>query len=335
MKKKVSRRLSILLAFVMLLSMFTFADSQKVNAANNNAAPAYNNNYTYYSVYNTIYKLDSKTGKSTEVFSLDDAFYVFDISYYNGYLYFCANFFLGTGGDEQYICRVRKDGTEFQKLCRGTNPIVYGGKVYFTKVKHMDDFDTTIGIGSMSLNGRDSKTLLNCKEATLAYRFAIVSDKIVFIINDNEKCSLKQYDLKNKKIRILKNNNYFGYIISYDKSNVYYSANQFVECFNVAKKTGKKIENTDQSYFGGKDGKIYYSDYEARRTYEYNFNTGKKKLIKKNVFLYDVVYSKSGYNIYYNSLAFEEYQKNGMTTEAASMKANGKGYRSLRKYYES
>ena len=69
-----------------------------------------NGDYSYYAVYGTIYRVNNQTGKNTKIKALKDAFELFDLTYYKGYLYFTEDLYYGTEMEKNQICRMQADG---------------------------------------------------------------------------------------------------------------------------------------------------------------------------------------------------------------------------------
>lgn len=345
MRKIRLRNVSLVLVLALLFSVVSAIAPAKAEAATKTEAPAYSGNYTYYSVYSNIYKLNSKTGKTTKVASVKNAFDVSGISYYNGKLYFTTNYFLGTGGEECYICSMNTNGKGFKKLCRGVNPIVYDKKIYYFKVKHDKEYgsDTTLGVASMSLTGKKQKMIAKVpKDTYIVSGLAAVNGNLYYMDHSysGNNTNLYMYDIKSsKKTTIDTSNSAYGtdIIFGCDSSYVYYQKANDICAYNVNNNMIYTVAEGDYGYFGGRDGKIYRSDYSSRKLYEYDFTTGSAKLIKSGVYIDRVVYSKSGYNIYENNFSQEEQQKYDYyyTNETVRMKPNGKGYKRLHKYYVS
>lgn len=340
MRKIRSKVVSFCLVMAVLFSSILCTVPQPVEAASAQQGTAYHGDWTYFAVYNTIYKLNSKTGKKVKVKEIPNVFTVARVTYYNGNLYFVANYFLGTGGEEDYICKMKENGTSFQKLCRGYEPIIYKDKIYFTEVSHSEDgYDTAKGLAMMSLKGTNKKTIDAANGDYFLWRMEMVSGKLYYgkRLVSEDKDVLYQYDVKTKgKKAICTSSESIG-IISADAKYLYYCNGDDCVAYNVREKTSKKHRDVTQSFFGGKDGKIYYSDYSTRKMYEYNFATGKSKKIKSNVYVSSVIYSKSGYNVYVSSYSQEEYEasEGRYTTQTARMKADGTGWKTLAKYFES
>ena len=171
--KTMKKLVCVILAVMMLLPVVPVVYAK---AAAKTAAPAYNGKWTYYAVYNTIYKLNSETGTAKKVKEVRDASFVTDISYYNGYLYFSTNYYQGSDSSDYYVCRMEADGTSFKKLGRGCRPVIYDKKIYYLQTKHVNteegSYDDVKGIAVMSLSGKNSKLLVK-SSATNFMRWSI------------------------------------------------------------------------------------------------------------------------------------------------------------------
>ena len=159
--KNVKRILCMLLSFCMLIAIIPTITTE---AKTTKQEPAYQGKWTYFSVDNMIYKLNSKDGTTKKVKKLNKVFDISDISYYNGYLYFTSNYYIGTDSTDCYICRMKTDGSGFTKLDRGASPLIWNKKIYYIKSKHITEgyyeYDQNVGIATMSLNGKNSKILI-------------------------------------------------------------------------------------------------------------------------------------------------------------------------------
>ena len=84
-----------MLACLILVSTVagTASNVQAATVSRNNPV---NGDYSYYAVYGTIYRVNNQTGKNTKIKALKDAFELFDLTYYKGYLYFTEDLYYGT-----------------------------------------------------------------------------------------------------------------------------------------------------------------------------------------------------------------------------------------------
>lgn len=68
-----------------------------------------------------------------------------DISYFDGWIYFVVSYFNGSKGCDSWICRMKKDGSSFEKLCEGRYPTVYDKHINYIEVIHQltkEDYTT-------------------------------------------------------------------------------------------------------------------------------------------------------------------------------------------------
>ena len=91
----------------------TATNAQAATVSQNNPV---NGDYSYYAVYGTIYRVNNQTGKNTKIKALKDAFELFDLTYYKGYLYFTEDLYYGTEMEKNQICRMKTDGSGYEVL---------------------------------------------------------------------------------------------------------------------------------------------------------------------------------------------------------------------------
>lgn len=348
MKKvgQVKRWLCIALAVMMLLPVIPAVQAQ---AAERTAAPAYHGNSTYYAVYGTIFRLDAKSGTDQKVREIKKAFTVSDISYYNGYLYFTADFYMGTDGANEYVCRMKEDGTGFQKLARGRSPVIYDKKIYYIKTQHVvspdNEYDDPIGIASMSLTGKNSKVLEKMvKNAYGPWSIAMADGKIFYTTWSEargENC-FKFYDMKKGTSETVIRSSHRLEMSDSDSSYVYLCAEDGKKSIALVYeiKTGKQYKKTLPDYVtmaGGRDGILYFSRYETNATYAYDAKKGSVTTVLKNKRVEDITFSKSGYQVVRTVLTQKEFEASGYKYDMAMarMKLDGSGYKTLKKYYVS
>ena len=343
---RVKRWLCIVLAVMMLLPVIPAVQAQ---AAERTAAPAYHGNSTYYAVYGTIFRLDAKSGTAKKVKEIKKAFTVSDISYYNGYLYFAANFYYGTDGSNGYVCRMKADGTGFQKLARGYSPVIYDRKIYYVKTKHVvspdNEYDDPVGIASMSLTGKNSKVLEKMgKNAYGPWSIAMADGKIFYITWSEARGEnfFKAYDIKKGTSEtVIRSSNRLE-LSDCDSSYVYLCTEDGKKSIALVYeiKTGKQYKKTlpdDVTMAGGRDGILYFSRYETNATYAYDAKRGSVKTVLKNRRVEDITFSKSGYQVVRTALSQKEFEASGYKYDMAiaRMKLDGSGYKTLKKYYVS
>ena len=143
-----------------MLACFILISTVAGTASNVQAATVSQNNpvngdYSYYAVYGTIYRANNQTGKNKKIKALKDAFEIFDLTYYKGYLYFTEDLFYGTEMEKNQICRVKTDGSGYETLGWGQSPIIYKDKIYYIKNKVVTDMygssTEALGIAKMDL----------------------------------------------------------------------------------------------------------------------------------------------------------------------------------------
>ncbi len=348
MKKtnRMKRWLCIALAVVMLLPMIPAVQAQ---AAEQTAAPAYHGDSTYYAVYGTIFRLDAKSGTAEKVKEIKKAFTVSEISYYDGYLYFAANFYYGTDGSNQYVCRMKADGTGFQKIARGCSPVIYDQKIYYVKTKHVvseeNEYDDQIGIASMSLTGKNSKVLeKTAKNISGPWSIAMADGKIFYTMwsEVSGENFFKAYDIKKGTSETVIRSSNSLEMSDCDSSYVYLCTEDGKKSIALVYeiKTGKQYKKTLPDYVtmaGGRDGILYFSRYETNATYAYDAKKGSVTTVLKNRRVENITFSRSGYQVVRTALTQKEFEASGYKYDMAMarMKLDGSGYKILKKYYVS
>ena len=340
--KAVKKLLCVVLAVVMLLPVIPAVSAE---AAVKTAAPAYHGKWTYYAVYNTIYKLNSEDGTTKKVKEVADASNVSDISYYNGYLYFSVNYYWGTDSSDYYVCRMKENGSSFTKLGRGYNAVIYDKKIYYLKTKHITSeegsYDDVQGIAVMSLTGKNSKLLVKNSEPNyMRWNMGVTAGKVYYskYLASAEKYVAMAYDLKTKKTQKLFTKTSNIDFVNADASYVYYSMDgvdgDSIGAYEIA--TGKLIEKTytgGMSVLGGKNGTIYFSIYDTRKVYAYDAAEDVVTTVIKNKYLSSMIWSKSGYHVFQYSMTQEEFEATGYDVAMVRMKLDGTGYKVLKKFF--
>ncbi len=344
-KKLVQRWLCIMLAVMMLLPVIQILPAEAQTKA---AAPAYQGKWTYYAVGDTIYKLDSKSGTAKKVKQIKNAFSIGDVSYYNGYVYFTTNYYQGTDGSECYVCRMKTDGSGFEKLSRGTNPVIYDKQIYFLRIKHQvseyNEYDDVMGIYRMSLNGKNSKLLVkNKKDQYMMWSLGVADGKVFYVSrSDTTGYTLMSYDLKKAtKEKIYKSSDSLGLVDS-DRSYLYLSIEEadkntvIVYDLSTGKQYKKSVDN-DVTVAGGRNGVLYFSRYTTNATYAFHAKKGTVTTVLKNKRVQGMTFSKYGYQVANVALTQEEFEASGYRYDMAiaRVKLNGTGYKTLKKYYVS
>lgn len=340
--KAVKKLLCVVLAVAMLLPVIPAVSAE---AAAKTAAPAYHGKWTYYAVYNTIYKLNSEDGTAKKVKKVKEASFVSDISYYDGYLYFSANYYPGTESSEYYVCRMKEDGTSFERFGRGHKPVVYEKNIYYLQIKRIKEadewYDGVKGIAVMSLTGKNSKLLVKNSELNyVRWNMGVTAGKVYYskYLASAEKYVAMSYDLKTKKTQKLFTKTSSIDFVNADSSYVYYSMEGVdgdrIGVYEIAtgKLTGKTYTG-GVSVLGGKNGTVYFSIYDARKVYAYDAVKDQVTTVIKNKYLSSMIWSKSGYHVFQYSMTQEEFEATGSDVAMVRMKLDGTGYKVLKKFY--
>jgi hypothetical protein len=309
-----------------------------VQAATKKMATESNGKYLYYSVYNTIYRMDTNTGKSKKIKTVPKIFTISDISYYNGYLYFESEYYEGTdGGSKPYICRIKTNGTSFKKLGCGKSPKIYNSKIYYIRgsmgTVYGEPEMTCLGIARMKLNGDSKKTLL--KSDTIN-AFQIVKNRIYYIDDDwllsmNMSGNDGKYFLSGV-CQLLSDGTHIYYTTStnlYQLTRSDKSANELLKL--SYKETGYNIE-TYTTILAVKNGNIYLSNSSSyNKSTLKKYNISKKKMTKLKTFksyIYSMYVGKGSYALIHKSIS----GSTRYTDVIGRIKTNGKNYKDLQKF---
>lgn len=340
--KMIQKMLCVLLVAVMTISLIPAVPAEA--AASKTSAPAYNGQWTYYAIYNTIYKLDSKNGTAQKMKEIKDVDMITDISYYDGYLYFAANYYCGTDGSDYYVCRIKTNGTSFQKLGRGCEPVIYNKKIYYLKTKHIKDeyneYDEILSVSEMSLTGKNNRELVKRGNSEyFMWNLGVANGKVYYTKNaaSSGTAYAMSCDIKSKKSQKLFTKQTMIELVDEDASYLYYNIDyNTVGVYDIKKgKLSAKKYNDSVSVLGGKNGTAYFSRYSTYSTYAYHASENKVATVIKNKYLSNMTFSQSGYHMFQYVMTQEEFEASGYQYDmaAACMKLDGKGFKILKKYY--
>ena len=206
----IKKYFAVFLSLLIILSPVLASASEvtSVKTSSTYTTSAKYGNYIYYSVYNKLYRINTKTKKKQLVLYKKSWWDIDTITIYKGYIYCVINTFQGTGDRYPYIYRVKTDGTKGKILDQGYNLVLYDGKLYYNKLyfKENDFYDTykQYGIYKMNLNGSNKKSI---KSDSNIYYFKIYKSNIYYnTSNSIYKISIdgiKNYFLHQKRIYFL------------------------------------------------------------------------------------------------------------------------------------
>lgn len=302
-----------------------------------------NKDYSYYTVRGTIYCVNNKTGKNKTVMKAKENADIYDLTYYNGYLYFTGNLYDGSAYEKNQVCRIKTDGSKYKVLGWGQSPIIYKNKIYYMKNKIVTDefggFTENVGIAKMDLDGSNKKDInkITSGESVSYYRDLTVANGRIYYIDSNYSGKLVSTDMNGKDKKIYNGIDSYWSGLKVAGNKIYYM-DETCHIYYFDTKSQKKkqvctIPNGDGNFAGVIGNNIYYYGYDKQATYCYNMSTKKTtKLIDRNV---TFLTTKGTYVVVDCSLSQKEYEKTGKTNEIAIMKKSGKGYKSLVRYFVS
>lgn len=333
--KKLFKTLALCSCFIFTLSSIipTYADSK-----NNQPLSSYNSiqsgNYIYFAAGDKLYKVNTKTKKSTRILTMSDSFYLCDVNVYNGYIYF-VQYKGGSGCSVPYIYKIKTNGTRLKRLAKGDNIQIYNNKIYFIRYNFYSDEEMTMstrGIYRMSTTGT---SLIAIKSSSLIEKFFVKNNYIYFQSSDiYENNSVYRMSINGKKtIRLYYNKS--SNIFDVSNVNLYdliptesgYSAYKY----SFSKKSFSKILSCESAYCV-RNAWIYYTVRKNDNEYLYKFNleTKKKVLLAIDNSITNVRVTSS--NIVFDRIT-EPSESNQNFIHTCITDLNGNKEKTIAKYY--
>lgn len=138
--------------------------------------------YMYYCVYESIYKVNVHTKKSSLVYKSDKLYWYYNLDVKDGWIYGTAKTVEGTDIESPYIFRVRTNGKDAELLTKGINPIIYKGSIYYQKLDFPEEdeeyYCKSLGIHKMSLSGKNDVCI---NDSEYISQFTIYNSNIYYI----------------------------------------------------------------------------------------------------------------------------------------------------------
>ena len=323
----IKRYLAVFLSLLIFLSpvLTTVSEATSINTSSATITSAKSGDYVYYSVYNKLYRVNTKTKKKQLILYKKSWWDFNNIKVYKGYIYCIAETYRE---DYTYIYRVKTDGTNGKLLDKGENLVLYGGKLYYNKY----GTDKNNGIYRMNLDGSGKKLI---KSGSSIYSFEIYKSNIyystlynIYKVDINGKNNTKLLYLLDEESDKVMFSIYGGniYYNRYDYNKQVYS----IYKYNLSsKKSSKVISNA--SGFDVSNGYIYYttSSENNESIYRSKISTGKKYLITKKSYIYSV--HLEGDYILYKSPGPTQHEN----TRLSIIKCNGKENTKLADFFTS
>lgn len=283
--------ISIIMTILCILTLITIFPNQSYavkNSAESTNKTTYSNNtqsgdYVYFYNENIIYKVNTKTKKTTRLLKMKNSCLVFDINVYNNYIYFISM----NGNNEKsqsFIYKVKTDGTGLKKLAQGFDMYINNGSIYYIKTSGYltsSHNEKSIGIYKMSTNGKNNKLIL---KQNGIYSMEVNNSNIYY--KKSEHSNIYKISMTGKACGYISNTkNHI--IVSVTKNNLYtqymdnYNA-RFMK-YNFTTKKWQTIQSNAYA-FTANDNYAYYFDCADDGAYVY------KKNLKTNKILYKVYY---------------------------------------------
>ena len=322
----------IALTAIIFTAIILLMKPSAVSAAAKQASAA-NGATAYFAVDDTIYSLNTKTGTYKKIKKLGKPYYISDISYYKNYLYFTGNYYLGSDGQDTYICRIKTNGTGFKKIAPGQRPCVYGGKIYYVQCKAISygagTYTLCTGIGRMSLTGSGKKTITNFP-TNISFAQMVVAKNRIFYCNAGKlySCSLTGGSSKSHGA---------AQSLLTDGTAAYYVSGGYVCKITTGGKITQLLPVKSSRYstyttiLGIRNGYLYLSDNpyapSGSKFYKYKLSTKKTSNIN-NYSITDISFASGSY------IAVHRYMGNGKY-EGSRMTIAGKKYKVIQKFFRS
>lgn len=334
--KLLKKYLPVFLSLVLFLTpvLVSVSEASSSTKSTTTTKSAQSGDYVYYSVYNKIYRINTKT-KSKKLIHQKNNWWNFDqIVVYKGYIYTVADTCQGTGETYPYIYRVKTDGTNGKILDKGDNLKLYDGKLYYTKYyfRESDFYETfkNYGIYRMNLDGSSKKSI---KSGSTIYDFKIYKSNIYYKTSKN----IYRVSTSGKNnTRLISSEE--KHMISIYKGNIYYNKYDYNKQQNNVYKynlSSKKITRVLSNAYGFATSNdcIYYSTTNSSWTksyiYKKNMSTNKRYLITSKSSIYGA--ALEGNYILYTSPG-PNYNKN---TRLSIIRNNGKENTTLADFFVS
>lgn len=187
-RKLLKKYIPVFLSLMLLLSpvLSSVSEAAYSSKSTTSTLSAKSGDYVYYSVYNKIYRVNTKN-KQKKLIHYKKNWWSFDnIVVYKGYIYTVVDTCSGTGETYPYIYRVKTDGTNGKILDKGDNLKLYDGKLYYNKYNFKEsNFYGTLkkyGIYRMNLDGSSKKSI---KSGSNIYDFEIYKSNIYYQTSKN------------------------------------------------------------------------------------------------------------------------------------------------------
>lgn len=334
--------LCLILNFVLIFG--TYYSTSSALSTNNtsteqNSMPTItrSGDYIYYGIYNKLYKVNVKTKKKTLVYKYSKEYTnIYNISIYNGYIYFVLDKFEGTGGSLPYIYRIKTNGTSLKCLAKGENPIVYSGKIYYIKINFdpKDEYSyTPKGIYKMNLTGtsktcvKSSSNINNIKIYKSYIYYSYYSNSAnhnyIYRISTSGKNNSRLFSYS---VNLFDVNSGYVYFNVY-KTNTY---NNSIYKYNISSKKTTLLKNCQGDIQCVKNGSLYYvyrnSNKNKDYLYKINLSTNKKTAITSKKYISYIIV-EGDYIYYVGYPGTDDYARSYL------IKTNGTDETTLAKYF--
>jgi hypothetical protein len=192
--------------------------------------------YVYYALGNdgsgSLVKYNIKTKKSKTLYK---KYGCKSLSVNGSYIYCCVDKYSGSDNSNYYIYRISKDGKKVKQLDKGYDPVVIGKYIYYVKTKNEknSEYDTSIGIYRMKLDGSGKKKIWSAGEiygiegktedGKIVIAAIITGTKVSYNLLDPNTGADSSFDWYSGLTKVTTASTYFNTQISCNGDKIWYS----------------------------------------------------------------------------------------------------------------
>ena len=282
----------------------------------------------YYPIYDSIYKVDTNTKKSSLLYSKKGSIFDDNFIIQGDWLYGVID----TEGGlcdyiSPYIFKIRTNGEDFQMLADGIDFTIYDGNIYYMKQEFSEDqgyFKS--GIYKMSLDGEDEECITDSKTIE---EFTVYKSRIYYVNYVNDIYYLESVDMAGGPEEIICSGDVDSWMNCLQGESNYIYFNDGGNIYKVDITSGEKstvLEGADMQ--GISPGYIYYTDDSG--LYRMSFSDGSEECIMSGNSMWYIRINGDYMIITGNYFNEKNYDEN---TAKYLCRLNGDGMTVIKKYF--
>lgn len=265
--------------------------------------------YMYYCIYESIYKVNVHTKKSSLVYKSDKLYWYYNLDVKDGWIYGTAKTVEGTDIESPYIFRVRTNGKDAELFTKGINPIIYKGSIYYQKLDFPEEdeeyYCKSLGIHKMSLSGKNDVCI---NDSEYISQFTIYNSNIYYIDVDytgnrdyyEEYYSLKSMDMNGDSQKTIfegEKDSIINGLVAYS-DDIYFNQDDCIYKIKIGS-SEKKLVLQYSSIMQISDGYMYYIDMlEDEGVFIMNLNDKTRTCLMEVAYGVEELQISNGYIIY-------------------------------------